>query len=126
MEYSVENLCGLLIRSRLVASDEVKALYQRWLADAKGAAADPKLFCDWLVARGHVTDYQVSLLARGLPDNFFLGHYKILDRLGQGCMAGVYKAAHPSGQVVAVKVLPPSKAKNPHTLGRFQREARTA
>ena len=42
-------------------------------------------------------------------------------------MAGVYKAVHTgSGQVVAIKVLPPSKAKDRRLLARFQREARLA
>jgi serine/threonine protein kinase len=41
-------------------------------------------------------------------------------------MAGVYKAQHQLGQVVAIKVLPPSKAREPNLLGRFQREARLA
>src|SRR5262249_20791579 len=58
--------------------------------------------------------------------DFFLGEYKILDRIGRGRMAGVYKAVHQLGQVVAIKVLPPSKAKDPRTLGRFTREARLA
>ena len=39
-------------------------------------------------------------------------------------MTGVYKARHPSGQIVAIKVLPPSRAKNGQMLARFQREAR--
>jgi hypothetical protein len=39
-------------------------------------------------------------------------------------MGGVYKAVHDAGQVVALKILPASKAKNSHTLARFQREAR--
>ena len=41
-------------------------------------------------------------------------------------MAGVYKAVHRLGQIVAIKVLPPSKVKDPQTFGRFQREARLA
>src|SRR5262249_46314099 len=44
----------------------------------------------------------------------------------KGRMAGVYKAVHSLGQVVAIKVLPPSKAKLPQLLARFQREARLA
>src|SRR4051812_37376183 len=126
MEYSVENLCGLLIRSRLVTADEVKALYQRWLGEARGAANDPEQYCKWLVSRQYLTPYQAELLARGQVDNFFLNQYKVLDRIGQGCMAGVYKAVHQLGQLVAIKVLPPSKAKTPHVLGRFQREAKMA
>ena len=39
-------------------------------------------------------------------------------------MAGVYKAPHESGQIVAIKVLPASKAKRPGALARFKREAK--
>ena len=39
-------------------------------------------------------------------------------------MGGVYKAVHAFGQLVALKILPASRAKNTHVLGRFQREAR--
>src|SRR5262249_54346199 len=51
---------------------------------------------------------------------------KVLDRLGRGRMAGVYKAVHRLGQLVAIKVLPPSKSKDAQLLARFQREARLA
>ncbi|HZU36875.1 MAG TPA: serine/threonine-protein kinase, partial [Gemmataceae bacterium] len=126
MAYTVQNLCGFLIRSRLLSADEVRALYQRWRSEAGDTAAQTAQFLKWLVARRYVTEYQASLLGRGLPDNFFLNEYKILDRIGQGSMAGVYRAVHPLGQEVAIKVLPPSRAKNPRVLARFQREARLA
>jgi serine/threonine protein kinase len=126
MEYTVENVCGLLIRSKLLSSDEVKAIYQRWLEEAKDGASDLGRFSKWLSANRHVTEYQASLLTRGHADDFFLGQYKILDRLGQGRMAGVYKAVHQLGQLVAIKVLPPSRAKATNVLARFQREARLA
>ena len=39
MQFTVENICGLIIRSRLFTPEEVKSLYQRLLnrawADAK-------------------------------------------------------------------------------------------
>ena len=66
------------------------------------------------------------MLGRGLADNFFIGQYKILDRIGQGSMAGVFRAVHPLGQEVAIKILPPSRAKDPRLLARFQREAQLA
>ena len=83
-------------------------------------------FTKWLVARQYVTEYQATLLTKGHgdPESYFLDQYKIMERLGRGRMAGVYKAVHALGQTVAIKVLPPSKAKDPHILGRFQREAR--
>jgi len=125
MGLSVENLCGLLIRSRLHTPEGVKACYQRWQASAQDRAS-VKAFTRWLIENKYVTEYQATLLANGYADNFFLGSYKILDRIGKGRMAGVYKAVHPSGQMVAIKVLPPSKASDPPTLARFQREAQLA
>jgi predicted Ser/Thr protein kinase len=79
-----------------------------------------------MVANQYVTQYQANLLARGHADCFFLNEYKILDRLGKGRMAGVYKAVHRLGQVVAIKILPPSKARDPQSLARFQRESSLA
>jgi serine/threonine protein kinase len=126
MDYTVENICGLLIRSKLLTADEVKTVYQGWVVDAKDAYSNVQQFTRWLAAKQYVTEYQAKLLTRGQADDFFLGDYKILDRLGQGRMAGVYKAVHASGQVVAIKVLPPSRAANSQMVARFQREARLA
>ena len=125
MEFKVENLCGFLIRSKLMSGPEMQAMRQRWSAEAKDAGQVP-LFLKWLVAKNYVTEYQASLLSRGHVDDFYLGDYKILERIGRGRMAGVYKAVHPFGQVVAIKVLPPSRAKSGQILARFQREARLA
>lgn len=125
MPLSVENLCGLLIRSRLQPVDVVKACYQQWQAQAKDKTS-LRDFARWLVENHYVTEYQATLLSNGYADNFFLGDYKILDRIGKGRLAGVYKAVHASGQVVAIKVLPPSRAADPALLKRFEREAELA
>jgi serine/threonine protein kinase len=126
MELTVQNVYGLLLRSKLLPLDQAKTMYDRWNADARDAAGNLQAFTRWVVAHRYLTDYQASLLARGHADGFFLNQYKILDRLGKGRMAGVYKAVHELGQVVAIKVLPPSKARDPQFLARFQREARLA
>jgi serine/threonine protein kinase len=126
MALSVENICGLLIRSRLMTPASVKSAYQRWQTDANHAAADVRKFARWLVRHDYVTEFQAALLLRGQADHFFLGEYKLLERLGQGRMATVYKAVHQLGQVVAIKVLAPAKAKEAQFLARFQREARLA
>lgn len=126
MEFKVENLCGFLIRSKLMNPDEVLAMKQRWLAEAKDQAQSTPAFLRWLVASNYTTEYQASLLSRGHVDDFFFGEYRLLERIGRGRMAGVYKAIHPSGQIVAIKVLPPSKAKNSLMLARFHREGRLA
>jgi serine/threonine protein kinase len=128
MDFSIPNINGLFMRSKLLTPDEVNAIHQRWKVEGKDRVDSMRHYLKWIVANNYLTEYQASLISRGHADqhDFFLGQYKILDRLGQGRMAGVYKAAHQSGQVVAIKVLPPSRAKDSHMLARFQREARLA
>jgi serine/threonine protein kinase len=126
MDFTVENVCGLLIRSKLLTPDAVKAMYQRWQGEARDAVANLAQFTRWLVAHNYVTEYQAALVARGHADSFFIHQYKILDRLGKGRTAGVYKAVHQLGQVVAIKILPPSRAQKPRILARFQREVHLA
>jgi eukaryotic-like serine/threonine-protein kinase len=126
MDLTVQNVYGLLLRSKLLSADEAKTMYARWKEEAKDGATNLSRFAAWLVSHKLVTDYQASLLVRGHADGFFLNEYKILDRLGKGRMAGVYKAQHRLGQLFAVKVLPPSRAADPNFLGRFQREAKLA
>ena len=124
MELTVQNVYGLLLRSKLLSIDEAKSMFARWQEEAKDSVNNLAQFASWMVANKFLTEYQAQLLARGHADGFFLNEYKILDRLGKGRMAGVYKAQHQLGQIVAIKVLPPSKAKDASLLGRFHREAR--
>jgi serine/threonine protein kinase len=125
MQPSVENLCSALGRSRLLSADEVQALQQRWLRDP-GSPDDLEQFTRWLVAGRYVTEFQAALLVHGHAEHFFLGPYKLLDRIGKGRLAVVYRAVHRLGQVVALKVLPPSRAREPGRLARFRREAELA
>jgi serine/threonine protein kinase len=61
------------------------------------------------------------------PDNEQLGEYELLDHLGGGGMGMVYKARHrTSGEVVAIKIMPPEVARNPIMLKRFEQEFRVA
>jgi serine/threonine protein kinase len=56
-----------------------------------------------------------------------LGQYQILEEIGRGGMAVVYKAYQPSlDRYVAVKVLLPQLSQDPELLQRFNREARSA
>src|SRR5262249_17518106 len=117
---SVDQFGELLVRSRLVDESDVQALLHRWRRETPADSEDVEHFSQWLVAQDTLTEYQVGLLNRGHVDHCFLDEYKLLDRIGRGRMAGVYKAVHKLGQVVALKVLPPSRASNPQTLARFR------
>src|SRR4051794_6327693 len=120
---TLTSLCNQLARSKLLSADAVRSIRQRWLGEAQTGASDPARFSKWLIANGFLTDFQLGVLQRGFAELLFLDDYKLLERIGQGRMAGVYKAVHKLGQVVAVKVLPLSRGKDPQMLARFRREA---
>ncbi len=54
-----------------------------------------------------------------------VGVYRLIEKLGRGGMATVYKAYHPKlERYVAIKALHPAFLEDPNFLARFQREAR--
>jgi Tol biopolymer transport system component/tRNA A-37 threonylcarbamoyl transferase component Bud32 len=54
-----------------------------------------------------------------------LGQYRIVEPIGEGGMASVYKAYQPGmDRYVALKILPRHYARDPNFIGRFKQEAR--
>src|SRR5439155_425930 len=78
--FAVENICGFLIRGGLMTPNEMRAMYQRWQAEAGADLADLPRRMQWLVATDYVTEYQAGLLAQGHASNFFLNQYEIHER----------------------------------------------
>ena len=61
-----------------------------------------------------------------LPPGSRLGRYQIVERIGRGGMASVFKALDPElNRHVAVKVLPSLGAEDPTFVERFRLEARS-
>ncbi|HVL12870.1 MAG TPA: protein kinase, partial [Gemmata sp.] len=121
---TVRDYCTLLAKSKLLPTEQVEGLAKRWRDETRGTDAQVDEFRKYLTSRRFLTDWQAQMVQRGRADGFFVGGYKILDRVGKGQMGGVYKAVHSLGQIVALKILPASRARDAHVLGRFQREAR--
>ncbi len=124
---SIEELCKLLRRSRLLAPEEILSLVQRWRSETGEPGDAPtslEPFSRWLVEGRFLTEYQLTMLLSGHADHFFLAGLKLLDRIGKGRQTRVYKAIDRVGKPAAIKVLPPSRARTPQALARFHREAR--
>lgn len=103
-------------------------LGRRELAQVERAAlssklADkPRLLAQALVQRRFLTEWQALQLLEG-RQAFFLGKYKLLDRIGSGGMGSVFKAMHcQTGELVALKVVQQDRLQNPANLVRFERE----
>jgi eukaryotic-like serine/threonine-protein kinase len=121
---TVTQFVHALVRSKLRTEGELRKAFQTWQQTGKKADGDVEDFRKYLVESKTLTEYQAALVQRGREDGFFIGEYVILDRIGSGQSGGVYKAQHNSGQVLALKVLPGSKARDANMLNRFLREGR--
>jgi eukaryotic-like serine/threonine-protein kinase len=121
---TVQNYCNLVTKSKLLSADEVRDTYNRWQQSLGGAEEDTESLRRFFVSRKLLTDYQSHLIMRGHTEGYFLNQFRILELISKGRNAGVFKAVHATGQVVTIKVLPSSKAKDPAILSRFMREGK--
>ena len=56
-----------------------------------------------------------------------VGHYDLLEKIAEGGMGAIYRGRDQrSGQIVAVKIMPPHMAANPVLLKRFEQEFKVA
>src|SRR5262249_26305403 len=56
-----------------------------------------------------------------------VGNYELLEKIAEGGMGAIYKGRHrTTGQIVALKVMPPGMAHNKVLLKRFEQEFRAA
>jgi len=56
-----------------------------------------------------------------------VGSYDLLEKIAEGGMGAIYRGRHrDSGQIVAIKIMPPHMAQNPVLLKRFEQEFRAA
>jgi serine/threonine protein kinase len=56
-----------------------------------------------------------------------VGSYDLLEKVAEGGMGAIYRGRHrETGQIVAIKIMPPHMAQNPVLLKRFEQEFRAA
>jgi serine/threonine protein kinase len=94
---------------------------------AAGAGGEVERLTQILVRSGRLTAYQAAAVSQGKAKGLLIGPYLVLDKIGAGGMGVVFKARHrPSGRVVAMKILPPSFAREREAVSRFRREFEVA
>ena len=105
---------------------QFRLVEQPQLNEAKKLAdtfSDPRLLANELNRRGWLTPFQVRMLSQGRGEQLVLGHYVILEKLGEGGMGAVFKARNTRlGRIVAVKLLRKERGTKPELVSRFQRE----
>lgn len=85
----------------------------------------PEAVAEYLINASMLTRWQADKLLEGKHKGFLLGNYVLLDMLGQGAMGTVYLAEQTlMKRRCAVKLLHPTRLKDPQLLERFLREGR--
>ena len=118
---SVEEFLRTILRSGVLTREQL----QESLRDlALGRRQDPEAVADHLVAKAVLSRFQADKLLRGMAVGLVCGPFHVLAPLGKGGMGTVYLARDSrSGLLVALKVLPPKRAREEERLlARFRRE----
>ncbi|MEX0713046.1 MAG: serine/threonine-protein kinase [Pirellulales bacterium] len=124
---SPEQFVTALEKSNLLSEQQLAGVRreQQELEQAGGEAQLQNLAIS-LIRRGLLTRWQAEQLLAGRP-SFYLGKYKLLDRIGKGGMGSVYRAEHAlMGRTVALKVMARKLLKDRTSVARFRREVQLA
>jgi eukaryotic-like serine/threonine-protein kinase len=124
-----KNFRTCVLNSGLVTPAELdQAIVALWTERSGGGTAQVEIaekeLADRLIELGRLTQYQAQQLLSGFT-KLTLAQYRILEPIGHGGMGEVFKAEHMvMGRIVAVKVLPASKA-TPEAMASFMHEIRS-
>jgi tRNA A-37 threonylcarbamoyl transferase component Bud32 len=118
---TVEAFLKTVLRSGLLTSQQLQVALQPVPPER---LADAKFLADHLVQTGKLSRFQANKLLVGVVKGLVLGPFHMLAPIGKGGMGAVYLARDSrSQQLVAVKALPPKRAKaEERLLARFRRE----
>ena len=128
-ETNVDSLLGqLVVEKHLCTEDEVRQCVD--VRQNLARQGKPNTLADALVAQGYITRTQLRRMASTIeearPAHRIPG-YQILEKLGAGAMATVFRAKQLSlDRDVAVKVLPKRLSENPEYVERFYKEGKAA
>src|SRR5262245_159334 len=106
---TVDELTELIRKSKLIPPAKLDA----YLTTHPGPYESPAALAERLQTNGLLTPFHTDQLLKGKYRGFFLGRYRVLDRIGLGGMGQVFLAEH-TGMLrrVALKVMPPERTDN--------------
>jgi serine/threonine protein kinase len=118
---AVDGFLKTVLRSRLLERDQLEAALQMLPTEERD---DPDAVARHLVRAGYLSSFQAHKLLQGTARGLLLGPYQILAPIGRGGMGTVYLARDVRNrELLALKVLPPKKAREQERLlTRFRRE----
>jgi len=115
---------GYIAESFILAEDwdKLPNVNQQYLKQSR----DRNELISRLTQENLLTEYQAGRIQAGTTFGLVLGSYRILDRIGAGGMAVVFRAEHIDlRHIVAIKVLPSSPGQDVRLEHRFFAEMRT-
>lgn len=123
-------ICRAVLEAKLVEPRELRAALAKQKKNA--AAGRQSTLTDILVRAGFVTKTQLARLGKPADDTMAqslqqIPGFRIMQKVGSGAMASVYKARQLSlDRIVAIKVLPKRLSEDPAFVQRFQKEGQAA
>jgi len=124
-----EDFWSLVAASRLVAPDALSALRREYAAAPPQAAGeDPTTsIAKWLVRRAAVSRWQARRLLGGDSGPFFVGDYRLMERLEGDGPGRLYRARHePSGRPLCLMLLDRQLCQRPDVWQGIVRRATVA
>jgi serine/threonine protein kinase len=118
---SVDGFLKTVLRSRVLEREKLCEAMRQVPADQR---QDAETVAEHLIQTGMLSRFQASKLLQGTALGLVLGPFHVLAPIGKGGMGTVYLARDSrSNQLVALKVLPPKRAREEERLlARFRRE----
>lgn len=119
---SLSTFVDTLITNRILAPDQLNTVTKELLSRIR----DSRALAKELVQRGWLTIYQVNQIFQGQGRDLAIGHFRILDLLGEGGVARVYRALHTTKRItVALKCVRKELLAHPEAVRQFQQETKT-
>jgi serine/threonine protein kinase len=118
---TAEQFLRCVLRSGLLSRDDLQEALRGVPRERRD---DALALADHLLRMGKLTRFQMGKLLGGVCQGLILGPFRILTPLGKGGMCSVFLVRDErSGQLVALKVLPPKLARTEERMvARFRRE----